>query len=48
MMDGYTRYTAIGVNVDEGGFLDVFEAEGVDFVGDVEFFEDDDDLVVLY
>ena len=42
----HTRYTAIGVNVNEWGFLDVFKAERVDFVGDVEFFEDDDDLVV--
>lgn len=43
--DGYTRYSAIGIDVSKGGFLNIFESERVDFVGDVEFFEDYNDLV---
>lgn len=43
VLDG--GHAAVGVEGDEGRLLDVVEFEGDDFVGQAEFFEDDEDFV---
>ena len=42
----HTRNTAIGIDVYEWLLLDLLELEGLDFVGYLQFFQDDDDLAL--